>query len=55
MKYLVAMAIMSLGLFGLTGAGVRAGDGPAQIVEHHTTQHSIGPCGPNPCPPKDGK
>ena len=55
MKYLMAVAIMGLGLYGLTGAGVTAEDGPAQVIEHHGTQHSIGPCGPHPCKPKDGK
>jgi len=52
MKYLVAVGIVSLGLHGLTGAGARAGDEPAQVLEHHGTQHSLGPCGPHPCPPK---
>lgn len=55
MKNLVAVAIMSFALYGLTSAGARAGDGPARVIEHHGTQHSIGPCGPTPCPPKDGK
>jgi hypothetical protein len=52
MKYLVAVAIMSLALYGLTSAGARAGDGPAQVIGHHNSSHSQGPCGPVPCPPK---
>ena len=41
MKYALAVAIMVLGLYGLTAGAVNA---------HHTTQHSLGPCGTAPCP-----
>ena len=42
MKYLVAVAIVGLGLYGLTSAGAKA---------HHNNQHSISICGQyNPCP-----
>lgn len=52
MKYLAAMAIVSLWLYGLTSAGAKAGDEPTQVIEHHNSQHSLGPCGLHPCPEK---
>lgn len=52
MKYLVAVAIMAVGLYGLTTGGAGAGTEPMQVLEHHNSQHSQGPCGPYPCPPK---
>jgi len=54
MKYLVAAAILSLGLYGLTSAGATAGDGPAQVIEKNGAVYgrpNIGPCGPDPCKP----
>jgi hypothetical protein len=52
MKYVVMGALVVVGLSGLASAGVRAGDDPAPIVEHHNSNHSLGPCGLLPCPPK---
>ena len=53
MKYLIAVAIMAVGLYGLTAGGAGAGtEGLGQVLEHHNSQHSQGPCGPNPCPSK---
>ena len=46
MKYLLAAAIVAVGLYGLAAGAVSA---------HHTTQHSQGPCGLSPCPPGGGK
>jgi hypothetical protein len=42
MKYLLAAAVVVLSLSGLTAGAV---------LGHHNTQHSLGPCGMNPCPP----
>lgn len=42
MKRLIAVAIMALGLVGVSVGLANA---------HHNTQHSLGPCGTNPCPP----
>ena len=62
MKYLVAMAIVSLGLSGLNSASVRAGDGSNPVFVDYTGntiwgKPNIGPCGPDPCKPSkpDGK
>ena len=52
MKYLVAVAVMAVGLYGLAIRGAGAGTEPGLVLEHHTTQHSLGPCGPHPCPSK---
>ena len=41
MKYILAAALLALGLSGLTASAISA---------HHNTQHSQGPCGLNPCP-----
>lgn len=46
MKRLIAVAIMA---FGLVGASVSLANA------HHNTNHSLGPCGPNPCPKGDGR
>jgi type II secretory pathway component PulJ len=46
MKRLIAVAIMALGLVGVSVGLASA---------HHNTQHSQGPCGPYPCPKGDGK
>ena len=46
MKYLLAVTVVSLGLYGLTSAGAKA---------HHNYQHSISICGQgNPCPQSPG-
>jgi hypothetical protein len=50
MKYLVIVAMMGLGLYGLTPAGISAGSEPTRAFEHHNTQHSLGPCGDIGCP-----
>jgi len=52
MKYFVAMAVMAAGLYGLTTGEASAWTEPGQVLEHHSTQHSLGPCGIHPCPPK---
>jgi len=54
MKRLVAMAIVAVGLYGLTVGGISAGNEPTYVVEHHNTQHSLGPCGTVPCPKPKG-
>lgn len=41
MRAALVVAIMALGLYGLTAGDVNA---------HHNTQHSLGPCGTVPCP-----
>ena len=46
MKRLIAVAIMALGLVGVSVSLADA---------HHNTNHSLGPCGPNPCPKGDGR
>ena len=52
MKYVVAAAIMAMGLYALTARDAGAGTEPGQVLEHHNTQHSLGPCGIYPCPDK---
>jgi hypothetical protein len=44
MKRLIAVAIVALGSVGVSVGLANA---------HHNSSHSQGPCGPNPCPPKD--
>jgi hypothetical protein len=51
MKYVLAIAMMAAGLFGLAGVGASAWADPAQVVAHHSTAHSVGPCGLQPCKP----
>lgn len=46
MKRLIAAAFLAV---GLTTVGIGLANA------HHTTNHSLGPCGINPCPPKPGK
>jgi len=46
MKRLIAVAIMALGLVGVSVSLANA---------HHNTNHSLGPCGPNPCSKGDGR
>lgn len=41
MKYLVAVAMLALSLYGVTAGSASA---------HHNTSHSLGPCGTSPCP-----
>lgn len=55
MKHLIAVAIMAVGLYGLATSGARAGTEPRLVLVHHNTQHSLGPCGIHPCPPKPDK
>lgn len=55
MKHLAAVAVMAMALYGLTAGGAGAGNEPAQVLEHHNSQHSQGPCGPNPCPKPKGQ
>ena len=54
MKTIATAAILAVG-FAVGGATANAqtiGDQPASVIKHHSTAHSIGPCGPNPCPKK---
>ncbi len=57
MKTHFSAALLTVGL-ALTSAGIATADTPSvgadpgAVIEHHSTAHSIGPCGPNPCPPK---
>lgn len=41
MKYVLAVAIVALGLYSLAAGGASA---------HHNTNHSLGPCGTVQCP-----
>jgi hypothetical protein len=55
MEYVLAIATVAAGLLGLTGAGAPAWAEPGQVVAHHSTAHSVGPCGPQPCKPDRGR
>jgi hypothetical protein len=54
MKQLVAAAFMALALYGVITGGATAADDPNQVLAHHNSQHSQGPCGPTPCSPRAG-
>lgn len=55
MKHLLAAAVTAIALYGSAGGGASAADDPSQVIAHHNTQHTQGPCGMNPCPPTGGK
>ena len=60
MKSSFSAALLAVGL-ALSGAGIAAAEAPSAatdpgaVTEHHSTAHSIGPCGIHPCPPKPRK
>ena len=52
MKSIVTAAILAVGLaVGAAMANAQTVvDQSSSVIEHHTTTHSIGPCGVFPCP-----
>lgn len=57
MKTITRTAVLVIGLavtsFGVSAASVQSTENqPAAVFDHHNSQHSLGPCGPYPCPKK---
>ena len=54
MKTIVTAAILAVGsdVGGASANAQTISDQPTSVIDHHSTAHSIGPCGLSPCPKK---